>query len=190
MKNFIVGIALMLSMTTVSAGITSDDLGSFDKLTPTQKADVVARMAQFTSANGTTSIPASPEQMKEWVDLGSSIGKGMASIVAELGISIDKFMATSAGKIAMGLLIWKVAGEDIVGVLFAVVWFTTMVPIWIYFFRRMGMGMKIEYPENDKGKPVKTVTYDTELVSTDMNATFFIVMGAIVLVGCLAIFVN
>ena len=188
MKRFIVSIGLMLSMTSVLAGITADDLGAFNKLSDIQKADVVARMAQHTNTNGSGSMPTTPEQMKEWVNFGAAIGKGMASIVAELGVSIDKFMDTTAGKIAMGLLIWEVAGRDIIGVLFGIVWFATMIPVWVYFFRRIGMGMKVEYLENEKGKPVKTITYNDIEASNDMQAIFFVMIIVIIAAGTLAIF--
>lgn len=191
MKNLFIAFLLTITfMSPVFAGsITTEDLGNFNSLTETQKAQVIADIARAKEANGVTSdLPTTPEKMKEWADFGTAIGKGMAATARELGIALDEFSKSTVGKIAIGLLIYKVAGKDLLGYIFGTLWFLFGIPTWIYFFKRIVMRKSIDYIPNGDKKPIKNVVYDMHSASEGSWA-FMILTGCVILVvGLTAIF--
>lgn len=190
MKKLFLSIVLLFGVLGVaSANITSDDLGDFNTLSDTQKADIVSQIAKAKETNRTNvTVPTTPAKMKEWVDVGTAIGKGMAATAKELGVALDDFAKSSVGKIALALLIWKVAGSDIVGLGFGMSWLFIMGIVWVYFFKRIVMKRQEELTENEKGKTVKVVKYNTKEASEGAVIVMVIALIAIVVVGLVSIF--
>jgi len=119
-----------------------------------QLALQAAQMKKNITENVTT------EKVNEWVDVGKNVGIALAATAGELGVAVDEFLKSTTGKITVVLIIWKVAGKEIMGLFVGMTLIVVFTPMWFYFFRRMCVVSvsKIEYPE--KGfKKIKTFEY-------------------------------
>lgn len=158
---------LTILMSVMCLAATADkidryDLVAFDKLDETQKAEVLAVIAAFDEQNKAAmpNIPevTTPEQMQEWIDVGTAIGKGIAATAKELGIALDEFSHSRIGNITLVLIVYKVIGRDLVGYAFGTVWGITWFLVCIYMFKRIILKMSVETTEVD-GKKVTTRAY-------------------------------
>ena len=130
-----------LLMATQSFAATPDPM---NELTDVQRAEVSLHIAQK-AAEAKIQAPSSPKQVEQWVSYGTQIGQALAGTARELGIVANEFIQTPAGKLTMAMIIWKVMGHDIVHVGLAMMMFFTMIPLWIYLFRRMCIIKGFEY---------------------------------------------
>lgn len=65
---------------------------------------------------------AAPEVVAQNVSAYAEVAKGVAEAIGiaarEVGVAVDEFVKTDAGKMTIALIVWHVAGDDIKGVLF------------------------------------------------------------------------
>jgi len=61
----------------------------------------------------------------------------------------------------LALVGWKVIGHDLLGVVGGTIWFTVMIPLWVYFFVRLVLkDRKVEETyDNTTGKLSKKIQY-------------------------------
>jgi hypothetical protein len=52
-----------------------------------------------------------------WADLGSNIGTAMVSAAKELGVAATEFSQTGLGKVVTAIIVYKVVGKEILGVI-------------------------------------------------------------------------
>lgn len=144
MKHLILSVLFVVSMSIGAAfgtGITTDQLEGFSKLTEQQKADIAKQVADAASVKITdTSVGTvlqDPEKLEKWVKFGASIGQGIGGAAKEIGMATNEFVNTPVGKLAVGLIVWKVMGHEVTHIvgagIFALVW----ISIWLYLFRRL-----------------------------------------------------
>jgi len=77
----------------------------WEKLTPAQQTTILQKVAAEAANTKDSTTTVSPENFQKWVDAGTSVGRGLASIVKELGITVNEFVTTPAGKIGVAVLI-------------------------------------------------------------------------------------
>jgi hypothetical protein len=149
MKIFI--MLLMAMSFTASAQAQIYTSGLTDK----QKAELKLQVENIKLANdiADTEMPKAQE-VKEYAELGESIAKAIGSCAKELGVAVDDFSKTTVGKTAIGLIVWKMVGRDVVKVLVGVGFITFFVMFWIYFFRKMCVIKSVEYNEDGKKKKI------------------------------------
>lgn len=128
-------------------------------LTKEQAALLEQQRAQFEVQNvqgKSTSTKDKVAEVNEWVQVGAGVGKGLASAARELGLVANEFARTPVGQITIGLIIWKVAGGDIVQLLFGLLWMMTAGGTWFYFYRKLWAPTLVttEYYESGKRKSV------------------------------------
>lgn len=94
-----------------------------------------------------------------YVEVGKGIGAGMVSAAKELGVAANDFAVTPLGQITIALIIFKVAGGQIIGIVGGLLWFAVMLPLWVHYFNRICMPKRVEdtFHENGKRK-TRTVT--------------------------------
>lgn len=67
---------------------------------------------------------ATPEVVAENVSAYAEVAKGVAEAIGiaarEVGVAVDDFIKTDAGKMTVALVVWHVAGDDIIGIVFGV----------------------------------------------------------------------
>lgn len=186
MKQIIIGLMLTLCSTMAFAEVTSQDLGEFNNLTATQKAEVLALMAKKKEQNdikkeAKSTIPEikTSAQVQEWVDVGKSIGVGLAAVGNELGIAADKLAGTTIGKVAIVALVVHFFGEGTWHIILGIVWFLVFLPMWFRYFNKMCLIKDITTTvtggtDTEKETKVTKVTYDKE--ETNMKGLFLIML--------------
>lgn len=76
------------------------------------------------------------ESYGKWVGIGSEIGKAVNSSLEALSENTAKFSKTGVGRVAIWLVVWKVVGSDILGILFALMILLVGVPITIWSYKK------------------------------------------------------
>lgn len=127
---------LMMGLLTSASALSSQDVSNsgFDDLTVQQQADVLKTIADK-AQEAKVAVPntAAIDEAQKWVNLGSSIGKGLASSARELGVAVNDFSNTSVGKWTMFLIVFNIVGSSIIHIiggllfLFFGITFTTVI---------------------------------------------------------------
>jgi hypothetical protein len=73
------------------------------------------------------------ESAKEWAGIGVELGKAIASTCKELSIGVNDFVKTPVGKLAMCIILWKLVGKEILGL---IIWVAITI-IVLLMFRHM-----------------------------------------------------
>lgn len=71
---------------------------------------------QLEAANQTARI----ETYGKWVGLGKEVGEAVNGSLAAVTDQTSKFADTNVGKFTMFIILWKVLGDDLLGVIFAI----------------------------------------------------------------------
>lgn len=130
------------------------------KLSPEQQAAILQQVASQSAGKKDPATSAvSPENFQKWVDAGTSVGKGLASIVKELGITVNEFIASPAGKIGVAVLIAHVFGNEIIHIVFGTLGLCIWLPIWIYTYRRFCVLKAVTLERHGLFSYKKTVEY-------------------------------
>lgn len=203
MKRFIFVVTMLLSSLSF-AGIDSRAIsGDFNDLPEHTKLAIAkqiadAKAAQKPSLPGVVETVAAvtPERLNEWAEKGKGIGMAIGSAAKELGIAANDFLKTDAGKMTMGIILWKMLGHDITHFIGGFVFFFTLASIWVYIYRRTCLVGKITLtPVQLKvlgvevTRNVKTVEYNQK--PGDGEQFFLMVIGlAIMIFSGLIIFVT
>lgn len=109
----IIAVPVFAQTQTASQSSTEVVLAEMQTFTPEQKAQLAEAAKDIRLGH---SYAASA---KEWAEVGSSIGKGLVATANEMGVAVNDFARTPVGKIAVALIVWKVAGGDIIHVVVA-----------------------------------------------------------------------
>src|SRR4051812_40589099 len=127
-KLFAIMATLMLMTGPVLAKQVTIDVPG--ELTDQQKAELQLEATKKIVDNPPGVISASaPEKVKEWVDIGTAIGSGLASSAKELGIAANEFANTPVGKFTVFMIAWHFIGQDFVSIAFGFAWLITAIPI-------------------------------------------------------------
>lgn len=161
-------------------------------LTKSQKAELAVQAAKLAENNEAPKIPTPPvvEQVDKWVAIGANVGKGLAGAAKELGVAANEFVQTPVGKITAGLIIWKVAGNDIMYLgkhfVLAPMIFIIALSFWTWFFRRTCLDITVTQTVATDGKLGKKIK-EVSRRSSDFIA--IIVVGYVVIFGASAIII-
>ncbi len=182
MRSFIVlfALVLMVMFGSVAHAVQLDMNG----LSEAAQAELAVKVAELRKAALETPIMPDVAEMEKYVSVGEQIGKALAVTARELGIEVNNFASTPVGLIAIFLIVWHFFGAMIVHLAFGSVWFMTMVPLWVYFFKRIAMDRKETY--NDDGK--RTAVIHSLDASSDTICMFTIAALVIFAVGIFSTF--
>jgi len=127
-KHILTALLMCVSLGAFAQSYTSVETKG---LTDAQIADVKAYAAQKAAsaaaeAAGITSNPSATLTLAAtWGTQAAEAAKGFASALSiaakELGVTINDFLHTDAGRLTAALIIWKVAGAAIIHILYGVV---------------------------------------------------------------------
>lgn len=112
--------AVLLSGPAVAgtqSGLTANTVmnAGFDRLTETQKADIIRQVAA--SATPATNTEDTIDKIDRWSQVGANLGKGLAATAKELGVAVNEFAATPMGKVATALIVWHIMGASIMHII-------------------------------------------------------------------------
>jgi len=139
-------LLMLLSTTTVwSSHVVTDGLSD------EQKAEIALQVAQVKAKNKTIMPPdITPKDLQEYAALGESIAGALGACAKEMGVAVNDFADSKVGTIATILIVWKVAGEDIMGFVVGISLFMIGLCVWFYLFRKMCVIKSVTYHENGK----------------------------------------
>ena len=60
------------------------------------------------------------EELGKWSEMGAGVGKAMIATAKELGMAANEFSGTMLGKFVLFLILFKMIGKSIIGILFGV----------------------------------------------------------------------
>lgn len=132
-RNLLVALALSAcAVTALGAQATVDTNGLSDAQVAELRAYAAAKVADAAKqADGSSVVSKDPSALMTvaatWGTQAAAAAEGFAkalSIAAkELGVTVNDFLHTDAGKLTAILIIWKVAGAAIVHILYGIVFF-------------------------------------------------------------------
>jgi len=187
-KVLVVALAVLLCGSPANAAITVDTTG----LTEAQKATLVQQVEQMktAAAKAEQASQFTPDKVNEWAELGKNIALAFTTVAKELGVAADQFLNSTTGKITLVLIIWKVAGQDILSLAIGGLFLLTFVPLWVYFFRRLCL-MKSVVVEPVEGRrfPRRTIEYFGKDVDIDIIATRWVMLAVLILIVAVGLIV-
>jgi len=179
---FTLAMSLVLSSAICYGAIDIDTRG----LTEAQKATLVQQAEQMKEQAGKAAQTSqlSAEKVNEWAELGKNIAITFTTVAKELGVAADQFLNSTTGKITLFLIVWKMAGRDILGLMIGTSFLLAFVPLWIYFFRRLClMKSVITEPVEGHRRLKRTVEYLTEdHISNKIIATRWVMLVVLILI--------
>lgn len=120
MRKFIAAMAIvMFSATAFASQTTINTEGLSDAQIAEIKSIAASKVAESAKAPGmaeTMTLAATWGQQAAIAAEGFAKAMGIAA--KELNVSINEFLDTDAGKITAALIIWKVAGESLLGIIY------------------------------------------------------------------------
>jgi hypothetical protein len=170
-----------------------------DNLTPEQRSELQLKAAEQSHSNVSKpyDTPSEPEKstaqgVKEWVDVGTAIGSGLASSAKELGVAANDFANTSVGKMTTLLIIWHFVGKSALHLLFAIIWSIVLIPSWVYMYRRQFFRTKtVHYPKGQREDgATKLVETDSTLHLYDTTPAMYWITLLIILIGMFVLFIT
>ena len=163
MKKLLSMLVLAVAMLPTFAYADTPSVQSqMGKLSDTKRAELALKIAQAVEEEQAATAPIlskvpAPAQMEKWASVGEQIGKALAGTARELGVVANDFIKTPAGQITMAMIVWKIMGHEIAQLGMGLLMFFTLVPLWIYMFRRMCIIKSVTYNTTTvDGKSVKT----------------------------------
>ena len=154
-KHLFAAFALCLVVGANAAQTTIDTTGLSDAAVAELKAAAAAKVAETAKAADGSVLTANPSATMTlaatWGNQAAEAAKGFASALSiaakELGVTINDFLHTDAGRLTAALIIWKVAGASIVHILYAMVFATVgMVMTRVIYVKLFTKGYeKVEY---------------------------------------------
>jgi len=176
MKRFLLTISMVFALSTAHA--VTPNISGWENMSDVQKAEIELQVAQNAVATG----PVKAKEVQEWINVGKSIGVGFGAAAEELGVGVDKLMASDTGKIAMVLIVWHYLGDQMLGVFGGLLWFSFGIPLWFIYFKRIAMEERTE--QNKEGKIIRRY-----VVMSDDAVIYFSILGLIIFaVGFILIF--
>ncbi len=196
-KSLLVAIALSIGMvgTSIAEQVT---VTTTKELSKDQIAKLNLEAAKM-AAEPTTVLPelATVDEARQWIDLGTAIGKGRGSAAKEVGIAVNEFAQTPVGMFTMVLIAYNYLGDDVLGVALGLLWFAFTVPLWLWAWRRHAYKVTVVTYEKGKGPDGKTRVKTIEPmvykdIRGDENITWrgsvmVILLGLIIVIGTVSI---
>lgn len=195
-KNYILGalagLIVIIACLVLAPHARADEPIDVNGLTAEQIAEIKNRTEEMRAKTPEGQTQATIEKAQTYVEIGRSLGAGIGEAARSMGVAVNDFANTPVGRLATFAILWKVIGYDFIGIIFGVIWFTIMVPLWVYFFRRICLQGEVrEFFNNETGKLIERRIEPLDLNDGDVAGYRFvgiIVLAAICLSGCFMIF--
>lgn len=121
------------------------------------------------------------EEAEQWGKLGTNIGSAMVSAAKEVGVATAEFSETNLGKIVTFIVVYKVIGQDLLGIVIGSFILLTFIPtgFWIIFGKVL---RNVEYEEKPWLWNLTTRRVATSITTSDDAVIGKIVCGLLVII--------
>lgn len=75
--------------------------------------------------------------LSEYAELGQKYGIALSEVAKSIGTTVNELAKTPVGVFMLVMVAWKVMGNDLIGIVGGFIWFTVMLPLWVYMFHRL-----------------------------------------------------
>ena len=128
-------LALLLVLFTASHVFA----GSCDQLavpgmTDSQLIDLKKKCVDMA---GNITAVSTVNNMAEYAELGQKYGVALSEVAKSVGTTVNELAQTPVGRFMLIMVAYKVMGNDLLGIVGSFLWFTIMLPLWVYMFHRM-----------------------------------------------------
>jgi hypothetical protein len=153
------------------------------KLSTENKAELMTKVVNMHSSENNSEKVRN--ETAKWAELGSNIGRASVAAAKEFGIAANDFVNTPLGKITTAVVIYKIMGRDIIGIILGIIIITFCSAIGSY------MLIKNKYSAAEyeirpilfglmNKKIVKSFTIEQDTVGWQLFfGTVFIILGFI-----------
>jgi hypothetical protein len=188
MKKLFAALAVMFALTSPVFAQSGCDAIAVDGLPEAVVIDLKQKCIELAK-------PITPsmdvDSMSEYAELGKKYGIALSEVAKSIGTTVNELAQTSVGKFMLVMVAYRVMGDSLIGIVGGVVWFSTMIPIWIYMFHRMVFrNRKIRsYTDTESGKLVteyEPINFEGQAGAVSM--WFLAVMFLICVAGFFMIF--
>jgi hypothetical protein len=131
------------------------------------------------------------DSMSEYAELGKKYGIALSEVAKSIGTTVNELAQTPVGKFMLVMVAYRVMGDGVIGIVGGVVWFVTMLPIWMYLFNRMVFRNREtrSYEDINTGKTITEVEpIDFEKQAGAIALWFLFILILICAAGFLMIF--
>ena len=136
-KNRLVWMVLVLLLVLFTASQVfagSCDQLSVPGMTDTQLIDLKKKCVDMA---GNITAVSTVANMSEYAELGQKYGVALSEVAKSVGTTVNELAQTPVGRFMLVMVAYRVMGSDLLGIFGSVLWFTTMIPLWVYMFHRM-----------------------------------------------------
>jgi hypothetical protein len=85
-------------------------------------------------------------EAEAWGDLGSNMGKALVGAAKEVGVAANEFAATPLGQVTVAVVVYKVIGQSVIGVLVGVFILLAGLSVAIYLLKGQALYTRsVEY---------------------------------------------
>lgn len=159
-------------------------------LTESQVAELNSQAAQI--RDGAQTPQAQAEKISTYVEIGKGIGAGIGSAAKELNVAVNDFAKTPVGQVTMALIVWKVAGAKIIGIIIGLLWCIFGFATWLYAFNKVCFPKDIhEEFDKETGKRLSRRVVQSDLDSDSLvgyRFFFAVFFFAILGIACMMFF--
>lgn len=184
-KNRLVWMVLVLLLVLFTA--TQVFAGSCDQLkvpgmTDSQLIDLKKKCIDMA---GNITAVSTVDNMAEYAELGQKYGVALSEVAKSVGTTVNELAQTPVGRFMLVMVAYRVMGSDLLGIVGSVLWFTTMIPLWVYMFHRMVLSTRsVKETFDNAGKLVSRVVNPTDW--GDSPGVIAIIMMFVMLFICIS----
>ena len=132
MKTLLTVLLLCFSLNAMAA-TTAIDIST---LTATQKAELALKAAQMAETAGVSDIDGVLTTLSKFEGIGRETGVAVSAGLNAVVDVAEKFGETNVGQITVALIVWRVAGADIVLIVMGLMSITIGIWFMIYWSKR------------------------------------------------------
>jgi len=137
---------------------------------------------------GNITAVSTVDNMAEYAELGQKYGVALSEVAKSVGTTVNELAQTPVGRFMLVMVAYRVMGSDLLGIFGSVLWFTTMIPLWIYMFHRMVLSTRsVKETLDSSGKVISRVVNPTDW--GDSPGVIAIIMMFVMLFICISGFV-
>lgn len=132
MKKILLVLSLLIGLAAPVHAASCDSL-SVSGLPETAVIELKKKCVDMQNVAPTVNV----NSLSEYAELGQKYGIALSEVAKSIGTTVNDLAKTPVGVFMLVMVAWKVMGNDLIGIVGGFIWFTVMLPLWIYMFHRV-----------------------------------------------------
>lgn len=180
----------MLLLSVTSYADNKVDL-NLDGLTPAQQQELVKSINEMKKSSNVSDATTTEsvkevsavmrDEMVEWGMVGKGLGFALISAAKEVGVAANEFASTDLGKITTAVVIYKIVGRDILGVVFGTIVLITGILLALYALKTSKLYTSVDYEQVPCLWGAFTVSKVKAYTDSEQNATARVILVIVAL---------